>query len=217
MDIIQLQDKQVEWRIHRFMDTASQGAVLATHDIHLGKGVTIADYVMLGDHCVIGDNVHLSEESVVSHHCRIGEGTLLDTGAFVSMRSQLGSNCSLAADSFVGPDSTVGNGCSIGRSSELGDKVHLGNNISTGQGSYIMDKTIRFNQLATFTSLEGIRCIRAQIGGVWLPSKRVEMADSYAFSEGKMSLRDMADKYIVPDYIRNSIAQNEIRAAGMRR
>jgi UDP-3-O-[3-hydroxymyristoyl] glucosamine N-acyltransferase len=295
MDIIQLQDKQDGWCIHHFADTASRDAVLATHDIRVGQGVTIADYVMLGDHCVIGDRVHLSEESVVSHHCHIGEGTLLDTGAFVSKHSQIGSNCVLAVDSFVGPNSTVGDGCSIGHSSELGDKVRLGNNISIGQGSYIMDetdlkegttigqgvfigkrtqggffvmigddaklvsdvhiqdevsimagsmvqsysrvtrngtqvekdriekaiaqmgKTIRFDQLATFTSLECVRCIRAQFGGVWLPSKRVDMADSYAFSEGKMSLRDMADKYIVPDYVRDTIAQEEVRAAGIRR
>lgn len=295
MDIIQLQDRQDGWRIHRFADEASRNAVLATHDIRLGQGVTFADYVMLGDHCVIGDGVHLSEESVVSHHCHIGEDTLLDAGAFVSMRTHIGDHCMLAADSFVGPDSVVGSGCQIGRATELGEKVRLGSNVSVGEGGYIMDETeikegsvigqavfigkrsrggffvmigddsklvsdvyiqdgvsivagsmipsfsqvtrsgtqvdqdrvakalaqmagtVRFDTLATFTSLEGIRCIRAQVGGVWLPSKRVGMNDSFAFAEGRMSLREMAEKYIAPDYARQALAQEEQRVAGIRR
>ena len=295
MDILQLQDKQDGWRIHRFKDEAERNAVLAAHDIRIGQGVTFADYVMVGDHSVIGDRVHLSVESVVSPNCHIGDDTLVEASAFVGMRTHIGNNCMLAADSFVGADSIVGNSCSIASSAELGDKVRIGNNVAIGQAACIMDdteikegsiigegvyigkrtrggyfvmigddaklisdvyiqdgvnimagsmipsfsqvtrngtqveqeritkamaqmgKAIRFDQLATFTSIEGVRCIRAQVSGVWLPSKRVDAADSFAFAQGKISLRDMADKYIVPDYLRDTLKQEETRVAGMRR
>ncbi len=35
------------------------------------------------------------------------------------------------------------------------------------------------------------------------------MNDSFAFAEGRMSLREMAEKYIAPDYARQALAQEE--------
>lgn len=294
MDIIQLQDKQEGWRIHRFNSLEERNAAFAEHNITIGSGVNFAPYVMLGDHTVLGDNVYLSEESVVSHHCQIGDNTLVDKGAFISMRAKVGNECNLAPDSYVGPDANIGNMVSIGESAEIGEKVQLGNSVTVGKGSYVMDesqlqdgctvgrgcfignksvggffvmigddsqlvrevfvqegtriaagsripafakvtrssvqieenrlekamaqmgKNIKYDQIATFTSLEGVRCVRAQVGGIWMPSVRVDSLDSRAFGRGEMSLKDMADKYIAPTYIQQSF-EAESRGQGMRR
>ena len=294
MDILQLQDKQEGWRIHRFNSIEERNMAFAQHDITIGEGVSFAQYVMLGDHTVIGYNVHLSEESVVSHHCHIGDNTLLDHGAFVSARAHVGSECVLHPDSYVGPDVKVGNGTTIGKSAEIGEKAVLGSTVSIGPGSYVMDESqlldgctvgrgayignkskggffvmigddailvrevfvqegaqvaagsripayskvtrssvqieqsrlekaiaqmgqnIKYDQIATFTSLEGVRCVRAQVGGIWMPSERVSQQDSTAYYKGEMSLKDMADKYIAPAYVKQNL-ETENRAAGMRR
>ena len=108
MDIIQLQDKQEGWRIHRFNIVEERNAAFAEHDITIGSGVNFAPYVMLGDHTVLGDNVYLSEESVVSHHCQIGDNTLVDKGAFVSMRAKVGASSITRPVSFTTPDFTSG-------------------------------------------------------------------------------------------------------------
>lgn len=294
MEIIQLQDKQEGWRIHRFSTLQQRDTELTRHGISLGKNVVIEPYVMIGDHTVLGDNVRLAEESVVSHHCEIGNNTTLEQGAFVSMRSHIGSDCTLSPDSFVGVASTLGSGVILGKRSEVGDAAKIGNAVHIGKCSYIMEETaiddgtkigsgvfigkrskagffvmigddaqlvrdvviqdgahiaqgkripafsnvsrkdvqletdrmqvainkmkdsLKYDQLATFVSLEGIRCIRAQIDGIWLPSARVDNNDSTMFRQGEISLKQMADKYIAPGYIMQSI-DAENRSAGIRR
>ena len=54
MEIIQLQDKQEGWRIHRFRTPKERDAELQRHHITFGKNIEIAPYVMLGDHAVLG-------------------------------------------------------------------------------------------------------------------------------------------------------------------
>lgn len=294
MEIIQLQDKQEGWRIHRFRTPKERDAELQRHHITFGKNIEIAPYVMLGDHAVLGNNVRLAEESVVSHHCEIGDNTTLERGAFVSMRAKVGSESSLAKDSFVGVDATLGVNVILGERSEIGDRTKIGNAVTIGRCSYIMDdssiedgtkigdgaylgnrtrtgffvmigndaqlvkdviiqdgahiaqgkripafsnvsrkdiqlesermqmamlrmkETIKYDQLATFVSLEGIRCIRAQIDGVWLPSARVDNKDSMKFGQGEITLKQMADKYIAPQYFQQTIDMDN-RTAGLRR
>ena len=294
MEIIQLQDRQGGWRIHRFGSVHERDTELARRDITLGKNVEIGPYVMLGDNATIGDNVHLAEESVVSAHCSIGSNTTLDSGAFIGTRSKVGSDCTLAAGCFVGDESNVGSGVIIGPRSEAAETTSIGNAVQIGKCSYIMEAsviedgtrigsgvfigkrtktgffvmvdddaqlvrdvvvqdgahitqgkripafanvsrkdvqlqtermraalermkdTLKYDQLGTFVSLEGIRCIRAQIDGIWMPSARVSEEDSAMFRQGGMSLRQMADKYIAPAYLQQSI-DAENRTAGIRR
>ena len=69
-----------------------------------------------------------------------------------------------------------------------------------------MGGNIRYDQIGTWTSLEGVRCVRAQVGGVWLPSQRVSPDDSLAFGKGTLTLRELADKYIAPVLFKQSLA-----------
>lgn len=294
MDIIQLQDKQDGWRIHRFNSPEELRKALAEHGITVGRGVEIGPYTMLGDRVTLGDNVRLAEETVVSRDTTIGDNTTLAHGAFVSFRSKIGADCTLAEDSFVGPDVSVGMNTTLGKHSEVGEKCKLGNAVTVGSGSYVMDHSvledgcvvgngtyignrskagfftyigndvqlvrevivqdgtqiadgkrvpaystvtrgsvqleqermqrainqmkgnIKYDSIGTFTSLEGTRCVRAQIDGLWLPTVRVSNEDSMNFGKGTMTLKDMADKYIAPAYILNNI-EGENRTAGIRR
>ena len=294
MDIIQLQDTEGGWRIHRFNDDTNRNAVLSAHHIQVGENVTFAHYAMIGDHSELGDNVHLSEESVVSHHCIIGDNTLLDKGAFVGEHTQVGQDCVLSANAFIGSESSLGNNSTLGKGCEVGDKSHIGHNVTIGDNSYVMElseikdgcnigngvyigknsragyfvmidndaqlirdvivqdgtkvvagsrispfahvtrgsvqtdterlekamkqmgNTIKYDQIATFTSMEGIRCIRAQVGGIWMPSQRVDPEDSIALNRGNLSLKNIADKYIAPAYFKQTL-ETEAPVQGMRR
>lgn len=294
MEIIQLQNKDLDWRIHRFSTVQERDAELQRRGITLGSNVQLSPYVMIGDKATIGNNVILEEESVVSARAVIGDNVRMGQGVFVGEDTQVGRDCMLADGSFIGHRCTVERDVSLGQRSEIGSGSKVGNAVTVGRCSYIMDactledgarvgsgvyigaqsrlgyftmisddaqlvrdvvvqeganvtqgkrippyanvnrqdvqletermqraiqrmtEALKYDQLATFTSLEGKRCIRANIDGVWLPSARVSDEDSKLFYGGQMSLRQMADKYIAPAYLVKNIEAEAI-SGGMRR
>ena len=170
----------------------------------MGGGVTVGaqslvmqDSVLLDGACV-GAGCYVGRGSHIGYFARIGQDSCLVSGVSVQDGVSLPDGTSLQAFSAVT------------REGVLTDNDRLQAAVARMQGQ------LHYTQLASFTSIEGTRCIRAQIDGVWTPSHRISAADALAFTGGQLGLKDLADRYIAPGYIMARM-ESEARTAAMKR
>ena len=182
----------------------------------IGYQSELGDKVKVGNNVKIGKHSYIMDNTEVMDGCEIGDGVFIGKSSRAGFFVMIGNDTQLVRDVFVQEGVNVVAGSRIKpftkvtRNSVQVDNKRLENAIRQMAGS------LKYNQIGTWTSLEGIRCVRAQVGGVWLPSQRVDRTDSQAFSKGEMTLKDMADKYIAPAYIKQSLTA-EVPVQGLRR
>lgn len=172
--------------------------------------------------CRLGGGVSVGARSVLMQNSVLFDGAVIGAGCYIGRSSHIGYFARIGQDSCLVSDVSVQDGvslpdgtllhafASVTREGVLTDNDRLLAAVARMQGQ------LQYTQLASFTSIEGARCIRAQIDGVWTPSHRVSAADAQAFTTGQLGMKDLADRYIAPGYIMARI-ESEARTAAMKR
>ncbi len=89
-------------------ETIIAPTVLSNFVAHIGKGVYIADGVILQPDVVINDYAIISNIACINHDCRVGRNTHICPGVMIS------GNVTIGEDSLLGTGSSVVHGVSIG-------------------------------------------------------------------------------------------------------
>ena len=190
-------------------------STIGNHTV-IGRDSEMGDMVSIGNNVTIGSNSYVMDSTEVMDGCNIGDGVFIGKNSRAGFFVMIGNDSQLVRDVIIQEGVHVVDGSRIPAFAKVTlNSVQIDNN-RLENAIKQMGANIRYDQIATFTSIEGIRCVRAQVGGVWMPSQRVDTNDSLAFGRGNLSLKDMADKYIAPAYFKQSLTA-DIPVQGMRR
>jgi UDP-3-O-[3-hydroxymyristoyl] glucosamine N-acyltransferase len=71
---------------------------------HIGKGVHLGAYVIVGPQAQIGDGCKIGAHTVIEREAKVGAGTILHPHVFIGARCELGNNCEIHPHSTIGAD-----------------------------------------------------------------------------------------------------------------
>ena len=209
-------------------------------DSQMGRNCSMAEDSFIGDFCTVESNVNIGQRSEIGSGSRVGNAVSVDRCSYIMDGCTIEDGTTIGSGVYIGTLSKTGYFVKISDDAQLLREVMVQDGANIAQGKRIppyanvsrrdvqletermqraierMKETLRYEQLATYVSLEGKRCVRACIDGIWMPSARVNESDSKLFREGQMTLKQMADKYIAPSYLIKNI-ESETISGGMRR
>lgn len=95
----------------------------------------VASSAVIGDNCVVLDNVNIGPFT------EVGNNTFIYNGVTLSHHDKVGNNCWIASGTVIGGESVVGDCCFIGISAIIGDNTAIGNENFIGAGAKITHNT----------------------------------------------------------------------------
>ena len=175
-------------------------------DSELGAQCRLLRGAEVDANVVLGSSVSVGEHSYVMEHSVLDDGTAVARGCYVGNRSRtgffvtVGEDTHLVRDVIVQDGATVAAGSRIPAYSTLTRAAGIREEDALRQAVARMGSSLQYERMATFQTFDGHRCVRAQIAGVWTPSQRVQPADAADFSAGRVSVRELCDRYIAAAY-----------------
>lgn len=112
----------------KFISVINRTAIIQGNS-HIGNGVFIGPYTVVGDNVKMCDHVMLNTHSSIGHDAMIGEYTCMMSYVDVTGRCQIGKRVFLASGCRMTPSTTIGEDAYIGIGSVVLRKVKAGTKV----------------------------------------------------------------------------------------
>lgn len=191
----------------------AQGCTIGK-DAFVGKGSHINEGSVLTDKAEVGDDVYIGNDSV------IGRGSIIMHGAYISSDNIIGEDVYIGHNTHTGVGNIVGDRTRIFREVIIQDQARIDADARIPSWSTVQMKgekadirkqdemqrikteQLQYEQVIAFTSMEGNLGLKVKMDGKWLPTARIGAEDQQSYIEGRMTLNQLADKYVAPEYLR---------------
>jgi len=124
-----------------------------------GKDLYIGDFVSIGEHAIIGDNVQLYPQVFIGDNVSIGDNTILHPGVKVLKDCIIGNNCVIHAGTVIGSD---GFGFALEQGTESRRKVPqignviIGNDVEIGANVAIDRSTMGSTKIGNGVKMDNL-------------------------------------------------------------
>jgi UDP-3-O-[3-hydroxymyristoyl] glucosamine N-acyltransferase len=101
---------------------------------HLGKGVSVGPFVVIGEHAHIGDGTTIGAGTVIECDAKVGAHTLLHPQVFIGAHCEIGEYCEIHPHTTIGADGFAFAPTKAGTFMKIPQigKVILGNHVEVG-------------------------------------------------------------------------------------